>query len=73
LAVIHPELKISGDRISMSDSGDLPSIEKHTRRDGRLPLPILPPGHPAALETYLGDLSQSGPSPGLPITLKLPE
>jgi hypothetical protein len=36
LAVIRPELKISGDRISMSDSGDLPSIEKHTRRDGRL-------------------------------------
>ena len=25
----------------------------------RLPLPILPPGHPAALETYLGDLARS--------------
>jgi len=35
--VIRAELKTSGDRISMSDSGDLPSIEKHTRRDGRLP------------------------------------
>jgi len=37
--------------------GDLARSKNASRLHRRLPPPILPAGHPAALETYLGDLA----------------